>query len=290
MAPETELISYQAIIDDARKKRGEWVLIERDGPIATVRMNDRESLNGLNGPLTVQLLDSLNEVIAEPEIRAIILTGTDPGFCAGGDIRAIKQVAHPLIDHSDAGVTSLWRWIRYQFSGLARAIVRTDKSVIAAVNGPCAGVGMGVALAADLILASERAKFVVAFGQVGLITAVGTSHFLTHRLGYHKAFDLYTSGRILSGQEAFDMGIANEVLPHERLMPRARERCEQILSLPEHAVAMVKPLLRSAADIPWEQSLVAEEFAEPMCFSTRAHREAVSAFLSRRSGAGPDGR
>lgn len=289
MAPETELTSYQAIIDDARKNRGEWVLIERDGPVATVRMNDRESLNALSAPLTVQLLDSLNEVIAEPAIRAVVLTGTDPGFCAGGDQRAIQQVAHPLIDQSEAGVTALWRWIRYQFSGLARAIIRTDKTFIAAVNGPCAGVGMGTALACDLILASERAKFTVAFGRIGLITAVGTSHFLTHRVGYHRAFDLYTSGRILSGQDAYDMGMVNEVLPHERLLPRAYERCEQILSLPEHSVAMIKPLLRSAHDIPWEHSLVAEEFAEPMCFTTRAHRDAVSAFLSRRSGAS-DGR
>ena len=289
MTQEAERISYQAIIDHAREHRGEWVQVERSGPIATVRMNDRDSLNALSGPLTVQLLDTLNEVIADSSVRAIVLTGTDPGFCAGGDQRAIQQVAHPLIDESDAGVTSLWRWIRYQFSGLARAIIRTDKPVVAAVNGACAGVGMGVALACDIILASERAKFTVAFGRIGLITAVGTSHYLAHRLGYHRAFDLYTSGRVLSGQEAYELGIVNELLPHDRLMGRAMERTEQILSLPEHSVAMIKPLLRTAADIPWEHSLVAEEFAEPMCFTTRAHRDAVSAFLSRRGGS-RDGR
>ncbi len=275
--------SYEEFVAGARKNKAQLVLTERDGDHAIVRFNDPASLNALSAPLSVQLLDILRGLAADPLVRTVILTGTDPAFSGGGDIRAMVNEVQPLVSRSAEGATSMWRWIRYQFGGVVRIITRTDKAFIAAVNGACAGVAMAFALSCDLIIASERARFVSAFGRIGLIPEVGTSWHLTRRLGYQKAFELFVSGRALSGQEAKELGLVNEVVAHEELLPKALEWCERLGRLPEHALAMAKPLLRQAADMTWDQALTIEEFAEPMCFTTQAHQEAIRAFLEKRA-------
>ena len=174
----------------------------------------------------------------------------------------------------------MWRWIRNEFGGIANLIARSDKAFVAAINGAAAGVGLAFALTCDLILASERARLVPAFGRIGLVPEVGTSWTLTRRLGYQRTFELFAGGRHLSGAEAAKLGLANAVVDHDRLLPEALEWCERIEQLPSHVQSMMKPLLRNAAEMTWEQAIAMEEFAEPMCFTTRGHREAVGALLA----------
>src|SRR5258708_5768559 len=161
------------------------------------------------------------------------------------------------------GSTDIWRWIRYQFGGVARLIARSDTAFIAALNGPAAGVGLAWALTCDIVIASDRARIVPAFGRLGLLPEVGTSWALTRRLGYQGAFAYYASGRELDAQRAKELGLVHEVVAHEQLLEAADGWCARIASLPPHAVAMTKPLLRAAADAPWDQALAMEEFAEP---------------------------
>ena len=276
--------TYVDAVAGARATDQRLVVVEREAAHAVVRMDDPGKLNPLSAELTVQLHDALRDLARDEDLKAIVLTGTDPAFSAGGDLRLMRDTAHPIVDEGAGGATSAWRWIRMEFGGIARLIARTDKAFIAAVNGAAAGVGLAFALACDLILASEKARLVPAFGRIGLIPEVGTSWLLTRRLGYQRTFELFAGGRILSGQEAHDMGLANAVLPHERLLPAALEWCERIESLPPHVVPMMKPLLRGAADMTWDHALAMEEFAEPMCFTTTAHREAVSELLSASTG------
>jgi 2-(1,2-epoxy-1,2-dihydrophenyl)acetyl-CoA isomerase len=141
-------------------------------------------------------------------------------------------------------------------------------------------VGLSFALACDLIVASERARFVPAFGRIGLVPEVGQSWLLTRRLGYQRAFEMFATGRHLTGSEAYELGLANAVVSHGELMPKALDWCEQLDSLPAHVLKMMKPLLRNAADMTWEQAITMEEFAEPMCFTTVAHREVVDQLLA----------
>jgi len=213
--------SYESIIRDAADSR-ELVSVDRDGPCAVVRLNDPDSLNALSAPLTLQFHDVLRGLVDQADVRVIVLTGTDPAFSAGGDLRLMRDVAHRMVDDSPGGATETWRWIRYQFGGIARLITRTDKTFIAAVNGPAAGVGLAFALACDLVLVSERARLVPAFGRIGLLPEVGNSWLLTRRLGYQGAFALFAGGRHLSGQEAHAVGLANECHPHDQLLPAAR--------------------------------------------------------------------
>jgi 2-(1,2-epoxy-1,2-dihydrophenyl)acetyl-CoA isomerase len=274
--------SYEETVAAARSDTRELVSVERRDARALVRLSEPERLNPLSAPLTVQLRAHLTELAADPDVRAIVITGADPAFSAGGDLRLMRDAAHPMVDEGAAGATGAWRWIRYEFGGIVRLIARTDKPFIAALNGPAAGVGLAFALACDLIVASERAQIVPAFGRIGLLPEVGTSWLLTRRLGYQRTFELFAGGRHLSAAEAYDSGLVNEVVPHAELLSRADAWCDRMLALPEHVIPMMKPLLRQAADLTWEQSLTMEEFAEPMCFTTKAHREAVGALLARR--------
>lgn len=274
-------LSYEQIVADAREHPERLVRVERDGARATVTMDEPDRLNALSAPLTVQLHDALAALAADPDVRVVVLTGSDPGFSAGGDLRLMRDVAHPLADEGEDGAADLWRWIRGQFGGVARLIARTDKAFVAAVNGAAAGVGLAFALACDLMLLSERARVVPAFGAIGLLPEVGTSWALTRRLGYQRTFELFASGRILGAQEAYDLGIGNAVVAHDELGATVDAWCERLEALPRHVLAMMKPLLRQAADLTWEQAITMEEFAEPIAFTTRAHRDGVAAMLAR---------
>jgi len=271
-------LTYEDVVTQARTGR-RLIEVKRDGAHAIVTLDDPDKLNPLSAELTVQLHDELSLLAADSNLRAIVLTGRDPAFSAGGDLRLMVNVAQRQLSEAGGGATEIWRWIRGQFGAIARLITRTDKAFIAAVNGPAAGVGLAFALACDVLLLSEQAKIVPAFGRIGLVPEVGNSWLLTRRLGYQRTFGLFASGRHLSGAEAFELGLGNELVAHERLLATAHEWCERIEQLPRHVLEMSKPLLRNCADLSWEQAIAMEEFAEPMCFTTQAHRDGVAQLL-----------
>ena len=273
--------SYEELVAEAEADPRVLVRVDRQGAVATVTLDDPAKYNVLSAPLTVQLRRHLQGLVADRGVRVIILTGADPAFSAGGDVRLMAKVAR-IRDESDDGAVGLWRWIRQQFGGIARLIAQSDTTFIAAINGAAAGVGLAFAYASDLLIASERARFVPAFGNIGLVPEVGTSWFLTRRVGYQRAFELFVSGREITGTEAAAMGLVNHVVPHERLLDEARTWADRVTSVPDAIVSLAKPLLRRAADATWEQSIAIEEFAEPMCFTTAGHQDAVRRFLNRR--------
>jgi 2-(1,2-epoxy-1,2-dihydrophenyl)acetyl-CoA isomerase len=266
---------YETMLQAGRDGVPEAVRVEHHGDRAVVTLAEPERLNALSAPLVAQLKAVLTELAADPELRAVVLTGADPGFSAGGDLRMMQQAVEHLSD--PAGTTDVWRWIRYEFGAIVRLIARTDKAFVAAINGPAAGVGLAFALTCDLALASERARIVPAFGRLGLIPEVGTSWALTRRLGYQGAFAFYASGRHIDAVEAKALGLVHEVVAHDELLAAADAWCDRIAALPAHALAMAKPLLRAAADASWDGALAMEEFAEPACFTTHAFADAVRA-------------
>ena len=274
-------VTYQQVIDTAHQApERSWVAVERDGAHAVVTLDDPEKLNRLSAELTVQLHEALAALARDPGVRAIVITGRDPAFSAGGDLRLMSQVAQPMLS-STQGATDIWRWIRNQFGGIARLITRTDKAFIAAVNGAAAGVGLAFALCCDVMVLSEKALIVPAFGRIGLLPEVGNSWLLTRRLGYQRTFGMFASGRHLTAVEALELGLGNEVVAHEQLLETALGWCQRIERLPDHVLEMSKPLLRQCADLTWDQAIAMEEFAEPMCFTTEAHQAAVQSLLGR---------
>jgi 2-(1,2-epoxy-1,2-dihydrophenyl)acetyl-CoA isomerase len=225
---------YEELVDGGRDHREPMVRVERGPDRATVTLDDPGKLNVLSAPLVIQLRAALEDLAADPEIRAVVLTGSDPGFSAGGDLRMMARSQDMLA--GPEGTTGIWRWIRYQFGGIARLIARSDTAFIAALNGPAAGVGLAWALSCDLILASERASFVPAFGRLGLLPEVGTSWALTRRLGYQGAFAYYAGGEHLDAHRVKELGLVHEVVAHDQLLAATDEWCSRIAALPAHAL------------------------------------------------------
>lgn len=255
----------------------ERIRIDHRGDRAVVTLDESDRLNVLSAPLVRQLRRTLQALDADTEIRSVVLTGADPGFSAGGDLKMMQVAVEQL--RAPEGVADVWRWIRREFGGIARLIAGSDTIFVAALNGAAAGVGLAWALTCDLVVASERAVIVPAFGRLGLIPEVGTSWALTRRLGYQGALAYYVRGDHIDAGTALRLGLVQEVVEHDRLLAAADQWCSRIAELPPHAAAMTKPLLRAAADADWNDALTLEEFAEPTCFTTAAFADSVQAML-----------
>ena len=269
--------SYAEIVQAAHAEERRFIEVERLGDRAVLRLVDADKLNVLSAPLMVQLLEQAQQLARDPDIRAIVLTGAGRAFSTGGDLRMMQDAVDGFADPADTeGATSPWQWMRYQFGAMVRLIGHTDKAFIAAINGPAAGVGLAFALSCDIAIAAEHALIVPGFGKLGLVPEVGTSWALTRALGYRKAFAYYVGGQHIDAHRAAELGLVNEVVPDEELIDRALYWCDRISALPPHALAIAKPLLRSSADLPWEQSLTMEEFSAPMCITTRGFAEAIA--------------
>lgn len=264
---------YAELIRQGREAESEYVTVERREHSAIVTFNEPERLNVLSAPLVMQTKAAIVDLVVDPAIRTVVLTGAGRGFSAGGDLKMMRLAEEHLDD--DEGTADIWRWIRYEFGGVARLIARSDTAFVAAINGPAAGVGLAWALTCDVIVASEDALIVPAFGRLGLIPEVGTSWALTRRLGYQGAFAFFAGGEPLPARRALELGLVQEVVPAAELAEAANEWCRRIGQLPAHALAMAKPLLRQAADASWDASITMEEFAEPNCFTTGVFQQTV---------------
>jgi 2-(1,2-epoxy-1,2-dihydrophenyl)acetyl-CoA isomerase len=257
------------------------VTVEHRGDRAIVTLDEADRLNVLSAPLVRQLRCAIENLAADGDIRSVVLTGADPGFSAGGDLKMMRMATENL--SRPEGVADVWRWIRREFGGIARLIAGTDTIFIAAINGPAAGVGLAWALTCDLAIASERAVIVPAFGRLGLLPEVGTSWALTRHLGYQGALAYYLRGEHIDAHEAQRLGLVQQVVAHDALLAAADEWCARVAAMPAHAVAMTKPLLRAAADASWNDAVTLEEFAEPTCFTTAAFADSVHTMLARRA-------
>lgn len=254
------------------------IRVDRSGDRAVVTLDEPDRLNVLSAPLVRQLRHTLEDLAADNDIRAVVLTGADPGFSAGGDLRMMRAAVESR--YQAEGTADVWRWIRREFGGIARLIAGADTIFVAALNGPAAGVGLAWALTCDLTIASEKAIIVPAFARLGLIPEVGTSWALTRRLGYQGALAYYLKGEHIDAETAQRLGLVQEVVAHEQLLETADAWCTRVAALPPHAVSMAKPLLRAAADANWNDALTLEEFAEPTCFTTAAFADSVETMLS----------
>lgn len=273
----TESLYTRMVADGDDPQAPQRIRVEHRGDRALVTLDEPHRLNVLSAPLVRQLRRALEGLVADADVRSIVLTGADPGFSAGGDLKMMHTAIQRLTEAQ--GVADVWRWIRREFGGIARLIAGSDTIFIAALNGAAAGVGLAWALTCDLTIASERAVIVPAFGRLGLIPEVGTSWALTRSLGYQGALAYYLRGEHIDADTARRLGLVQQVVAHDQLLAVADEWCSRVAAMPTHAVVMTKPLLRAAADARWHDALTLEEFAEPSCFTTAAFADSVHAML-----------
>ena len=222
------------------------VIRERHGPVLLVTLNRPESLNAFTAELHRDLSDAWHEA-TDHQIRAVVLTGNGRGFCAGADLHA------PPLPETIGNQT-----LRHTFNAHTLAMAALDKPVIAAVNGAAAGAGLSLACAADVRIASDAAKFVPAFVDIGLVPDAGGSWFITRALGYSRAFTWLATNQRLNAFEALSWGLVTEVLEPDRLMGRAMELASLLAAKPGSAVGLTKRLLSQAARHSLAEQLEAE--------------------------------
>jgi 2-(1,2-epoxy-1,2-dihydrophenyl)acetyl-CoA isomerase len=243
---------------------------QRDGGVLTITLNRPDVLNAFNAAMHAAFRGALEEA-ADPEVRAVVLTGAGRGFCVGQDLNEFKDAAGDIGER-----------LRTTYNPNVVALRSLEKPVIAAVNGAAAGAGLSLACACDLRLAAASARFVPAFVSIGLVPDTGASYFVERLLGYARAFEWLCSGRALSAGDAHAWGLVAEVVADGRLAERAAEVAGTLAVMPTRAIGMTKRLLEHAALASLDDQLELEAQLQAEAAKSEDFREGVNAFLEKR--------
>jgi 2-(1,2-epoxy-1,2-dihydrophenyl)acetyl-CoA isomerase len=254
----------------------EPVLLEsREGSIVTLTMNRPDRLNALDNHLSTALNESLTRIAADHTVHVVILAGAGRAFCAGGDLGVIGR---GRAAGNDSELAPILR------SGMQAVLkIRTmPQPVIAAVNGPAAGAGMNLALAADIRIAVEEAVFGQNFAKVGLFPDYGGTFFLPQLVGPGKAAELFYMGEMITAQEALNVGILNHVYPNDRFPSEVQSLAAKIASGPQMAIRAVKQAIFARDKEALTDALEREVEHQLKCFYSHDCMEGISAFLEKR--------
>ncbi|MFJ9371761.1 enoyl-CoA hydratase/isomerase family protein [Streptomyces sp. NPDC101455] len=246
------------------------------GGVAYLTLNRPEALNAITPAQRDRLITLLGEASADPSVRAVVLTGTGRGFCAGADLRGGGSSGERI-----AGDVA--RTIRQGAQRLIAAVLDCEKPVIAAVNGTAAGLGAQLALACDLVLAAESAKFIEVFVRRGLVPDGGGAYLLPRLIGPQRAKELMFFGDTVSAADAERLGLVNRVVPDEALEKTARDWAERLAAGPTRALALTKQLVNASLDSDRTTAFAAEAAAQEINMTTEDAREGVASFVERRS-------
>jgi 2-(1,2-epoxy-1,2-dihydrophenyl)acetyl-CoA isomerase len=248
----------------------------RDG-VAVVRLNRSTVYNALNLALAEALFAAVIGCDENPDVRSVVITGAGMAFCAGGDIREMKEYVER---DGHAGV--FLKRLTIPLHAAIATISRMPKPVVAAVNGPAAGAGFSLAMAGDVILASETASFTVGYTGIGLPPDGGLSFHLTRAVGPKVAFDLAFSNRRLTAREALDLGLVTAVLPAASFEAEVEVYAKRLAEGPTQALAHCKRLIKSGALQSLETQMEDERQAVANCGRSADFKEGVTAFLEKR--------
>jgi 2-(1,2-epoxy-1,2-dihydrophenyl)acetyl-CoA isomerase len=253
----------------------ELLKLDRDGHVATITLNRPEKLNALSADLIAEFHTVLDEIDAESEIRAVVLTGNGRGFCSGADVNRQLESLEGRQSQSPAptgpGITALGPHIR-----------RISQPVIAAVNGVAAGAGLAIALASDIRIASEEARFSCIFVKRSLVPDTGASYTLPRLVGHGIAMEMALTGNIYSAPWALEKGMVNRVVPADKLIEEALALANDIASNPPICVRAIKQLL-NGHDEDLLDILPMESAANIPSSGSEDRLEAVRSFLEKRT-------
>lgn len=254
----------------------ECLLYARANGIATVTINRPQRRNALNRRAYDELESAFRAAASDPDVRCVVVTGADPAFCSGEDVKDMMTVDRPREDGPKAPL------VRHPPTPAAIAALECDRPIIAAVNGAAVGWGMELALYADIRIASERANFAELFIRRGLICDVGGLLRLPAIVGPAKAAELLYTGDVIDAREAERIGLVSYVTPHDELMPRAMALAGKIAANAPLALRYMKEgLRRTSYGDPREIGGWAIEIIRKL-FETDDHREGVRSFLEKR--------
>ena len=290
--------------EDQTGQQGDDVLYERrDDGVAVITLNRPKSLNAMGGQLMLLLPKYLQQAQRDHKVRAVVLTGAGRAFCAGGDVKGMARrpdnseaAAVPpagggaategrnsdsepsLISAFDDGVAGL-RQSQLETSFVLHTM---PKPTIGLINGFAVGAGLSLALACDIRIASDKAKFGTAFRNVGLSGDYGGSYYMTNIVGTAKARELYFEARIIDAEEALALGLANRVVPHDKLMEEGLAYAAKLAAGPTRTLARMKENLNLATHVDLKTLMDHEAQNMRLSGMSNDSREAVKAFVEKR--------
>jgi 2-(1,2-epoxy-1,2-dihydrophenyl)acetyl-CoA isomerase len=261
---------------EPEKSADSLVLHATDNQVCRITLNRPEALNAITPDQRERLVQLLTDAESDPAVRAVVLTGTGRGFCAGADLRGASAAGDRI-----AGDVA--RVLRLGAQRLIAAVLDCEKPVIAAVNGTAAGLGAHLAFACDLVLAAESARFIEVFVRRGLVPDGGGAYLLPRLVGPQRAKELMFFGEALSAADAERLGLVNRVVPDRELDRTARAWAERLAAGPTRALALTKQLVNASLDTDRTAAFAAEAAAQEINMTTADAREGVRSFVERRS-------
>jgi 2-(1,2-epoxy-1,2-dihydrophenyl)acetyl-CoA isomerase len=247
------------------------VAISREGAVGILRMSQPEKLNAFSQAIKDGLAAGTTEFLADPAIRAIVITGTGRAFCAGGDLRTMDGLTSVA---TRARMRATYHWLR--------PLLDAEKPIVTAVNGLAVGAGLSLALLGDVICASTKAIFKVGFLGIGAAPDLGLAYTLPRAVGMARARDLILTNREVEIDEALAIGLVTRVFDDDALFDKSLEIARLLADGPPVATGLAKRLLRQGSDGSLESFLDAEAFAQSVAFTSEDFREGLTAFREKR--------
>jgi 2-(1,2-epoxy-1,2-dihydrophenyl)acetyl-CoA isomerase len=250
------------------------ITIDRAAHVATLTLNRPDAFNALNLPLGREIFHASIELDEDPDVRCIVVTGSGKSFCAGGDV---KDFADQL-----PRVGVLIKELTTYLHGAISRFCRANKPVIMAVNGIAAGGGLSLALAGDLVLAADSARFTMAYSKIAATPDGSSSYFLPRLIGIRRAMELYFTNRVLSAREALDWGLVTRVFPDAEFKTGVETMARELAQGPSKAFGGAKRLFHESTWQSLETQMELEAQAIAACGRTEDFAAGVTAFASKK--------
>ena len=254
----------------------EQLIVDVEGEVATVRMNNATRLNALSPTLTLELLDAMERLRDNPGVRAIVLTGEGRGFSSGADL---SEFGEPY-SKGERPVLSVF--LKGGYNKLIPLLAQMPKPLVAAINGVVAGAGLSLALVCDFRIASDGATFTTAWSKIGLVPDAGSSYLLPRTVGMAKAIELAMLSERVDALSALGIGLVHRVVPEESLMDEAVGLADRLARLPTVAMGLTRGLFNEASRLTLAEALDREARVQDEAAATQDHVEGVLAFLEKR--------
>ncbi len=250
----------------------QFIKYEVANGIATITLNRPEVYNALNDEITFELQDAFKSVAKDQSVRVVVLTGEGKAFCSGQDLKA----------SSSQGKRSFLDSLHKRYNPLILGMRNLPKPIICRLNGVAAGAGCSIALACDIIVASEESTLIEVFINIGLVPDSGSSFFLPRLTGMARAFELCSMGNRVKGREAFELGLVNKVVKPEELDAAVKSYTDYFAVAPTRAIGLIKKMLNKSSTSTLEEMLEYEAYSQEIAGATVDHKEGVTAFLEKR--------
>jgi 2-(1,2-epoxy-1,2-dihydrophenyl)acetyl-CoA isomerase len=247
--------------------------VKIENNVAWIALNRPEVFNSFNREMALQLQTTLDDCNTNSNVRALVLTGNGKAFCAGQDL---KEVTDPELNPGFRKI------LEEHYNPIIQKIRTIEKPIIAAVNGVAAGAGANIALACDIIVASEQASFIQAFSKIGLVPDSAGTFFLPRLIGFQKASALMMLGDKVTAPEALTMGMIYKIFPIALFEEEVKTLAENLAQMPTKAIGLTKRLLNQSMHNNLEQQLKLESDLQIEASSSNDYNEGVTAFVEKR--------